>query len=123
MLSNLDHGNIVKLKDFQTDLDYPCKDGTTLRALIIVMELVGGGELFSFLSHTGPFAESLTRTYSAQLLRGMAHCHANGVSHRDIKPENIFLASDFTLKIGDCESFGFCWKLVFPLSPAFSHAA
>lgn len=39
-----------------------------------------------------------------QLLRGVAHCHAQGWMHRDIKPHNLLLSGDaphWILKLAD----------------------
>jgi serine/threonine protein kinase len=35
------------------------------------------------------------------VLKGVAHCHAFGVSHRDLKPANLLVAADGTIKVCD----------------------
>ena len=59
--------------------------------LYLVMELLEGEELSKRLQRLGrlPVAEALRLT--AQILKGLAHAHQQGVIHRDLKPENIFL--------------------------------
>lgn len=50
--------------------------------ILVVLELATGGELFDFLAFTGPFEETLSRTYMQQLIAGIAHCHKQGIAHR-----------------------------------------
>jgi len=41
------------------------------------------------------------KCYMQQLLRGLEHCHTNGVLHRDIKGSNLLLQNSGILKIAD----------------------
>jgi cyclin-dependent kinase 1 len=41
----------------------------------------------------------LTRSYMYQLLRGVLHCHAQGVLHRDLKPANLLIDETGELKV------------------------
>lgn len=70
----------------------------------IVLEYVGGGELFDFIALGGKFSANVSRTYFHQMMNGLAHMHQSGIAHRDIKPENILLTEKFVLKLAD---FGF----------------
>ena len=70
--------------------------------------MASGGELFDFISHSGPFSEPLARYYMHQALEGLDYCHAQGVAHRDLKPENLLLDNNFVLKLAD---FGFAGPL------------
>ena len=36
----------------------------------IIMELLGGGELFEFIAHSGRFSEAMTRTFFHKLIDG-----------------------------------------------------
>lgn len=66
----------------------------------------GGSGAFSSQS---PISDDLLRSYAYQLLRGLAHCHRNGVIHRDIKPTNLLINKRGLLKIAD---FG-CARVLF----------
>jgi serine/threonine protein kinase len=75
---------------FQTD----CK-------LYLLMEWVGGGELFSILRRTenGRFDEKTALFYGAEILLGIEHLHQNKIVYRDLKPENILLSEDGHCKL------------------------
>lgn len=44
---------------------------------------------------------ALVRTWSAQLLGGLAALHDAGIMHRDVNPSNLLLLRDGTLQVGD----------------------
>ena len=58
----------------------------------IVMELATGGTL----EHG-----TLTREEAADVARGLAYAHAQGVIHRDLKPANLLRGGDGVVKIAD----------------------
>jgi serine/threonine protein kinase len=62
---------------------------------------LANGDLYTAISKTGPFEESLARYYFKQLLEGLEHMHQKGIAHRDIKLENILFDENFDLKIAD----------------------
>ena len=59
--------------------------------LYIVMEYVGGGDLFDKIVESEKFTEEQTKFYFRQLIEGVDHCHSHGVCHRDLKPEVILI--------------------------------
>lgn len=68
----------------------------------MVMETLKGGELFYHLKRDGKFSLQASRTFLAQLARGLKHIHDKGFCHRDFKPWNIMFNDDLTeLKIID----------------------
>jgi len=103
-MSNIDHPNVLRMKEVDWECIYTKKNGKKQNVILIVLELATGGELFEFLSFTGCFEESIARTYFQQLMSGVEFCHSKGVVHRDLKPENLLLDDEFTLKLAD---FGF----------------
>ncbi|MBA3455954.1 MAG: serine/threonine protein kinase [Deltaproteobacteria bacterium] len=60
----------------------------------IVMELLRGEDLTSFLRRQGKLDPSLAAEIVAQLLAALNAAHVAGVVHRDLKPDNIFLVRD-----------------------------
>ena len=93
VLTRLDHPNIVKY--YETYIDE--------RYIYLVMEYIGGGELFDKIATTDnqTFTEEDSRLYLRKLLSACNHMHAQGVVHRDIKPENIMMTEEGELKLID----------------------
>lgn len=52
----LDHENLVKLVSVRENATYKKKDQSTYGCFAIVLEYVGGGELFDFIAETGKFS-------------------------------------------------------------------
>lgn len=98
----------MKLLSVRENATYKNEDESTYPCLAIVLEYVGGGELFDFVAETGKFSEKVARTYFHQMMNGLHYLHHKGYAHRDIKPENILLSHIFLLKIAD---FGFSASL------------
>ncbi len=75
--------------------------GVPIEADFSVLEVLEGGELFSFAA-TKPLSEDELRFYAIQIVSALLHIHSQGFAHRDIKPENILLSGDLrTAKIID----------------------
>lgn len=87
----LHHPNIVAFSEcFQDD-----------RNVYLVLELCSHGTLFDVLVRRKKLPENEIAFYLSQMLLGLQYLHSNRILHLDLKPENIFIADDFTLKIGD----------------------
>ena len=100
ILSDLKHENIIQLHDvFETPSE-----------IILVLELVTGGELFEFLSEKDHLNESEAAEFITQILEGVAHFHAKNIVHLDLKPENVMLYDRQSLKIKIID-FGISRKL------------
>jgi serine/threonine protein kinase/tetratricopeptide (TPR) repeat protein len=90
-VARLQHPNIVTVYDLGYD-----QEG----APFIAMELLKGDDLENHMRKKPPtFVEKIE--VIAQVCRGLAHAHSNGIVHRDIKPANIFVSDSKDVKIMD----------------------
>ena len=96
-----------------------CAENREKCILYIVLELVSGGSLYSFL-HKQNYSQNMMTTikFTRQILEGVAYLHANGITHRDIKSKNILLDASQNIKLAD---FGLS-KEIKP-SPSAQHTA
>jgi len=73
----------------------------------IVMEYLGGGDLFQVIARNESFSEADATHVMRNILMGVEYLHKKGIVHRDIKPENILCAErKFPLSVKICD-FGF----------------
>lgn len=100
-MRTLNHPNILKLHEAVESVKYPRKRGGFKDMVLLVLEMLSGGELLHYLMHTGAFPEEVARTYFQQLMNALQTCHSEGIYHRDLKPENLILDESFNLKIAD----------------------
>ncbi|KAK6175410.1 hypothetical protein SNE40_013879 [Patella caerulea] len=94
ILLKLNHPNVVRLKEVYETHD----------EIILVLELVTGGELFDRIVTQGHYSEKDAAKAIKDVLTAVAYLHDNGVVHRDLKPENILyedLTENSALKIAD----------------------
>ncbi|EDR09508.1 uncharacterized protein LACBIDRAFT_184457 [Laccaria bicolor S238N-H82] len=92
-LKNLDHPNIVQYLGFEE----------TPANLNIFLEYVPGGSIGKCLDKHGKFAESVTKSFTAQILSGLEYLHSKGILHRNLKAHNILVEMSGKCKIS---SFG-----------------
>ncbi|KAG6663738.1 hypothetical protein CIPAW_02G044300 [Carya illinoinensis] len=85
------HPNVVKLFEVMASKS----------KIYIVLEFVGGGELFDQIAKHRRLKEDEARRYFQQLINAVDYCHSRGVYHRDLKPENLLLDSYGVLKVSD----------------------
>jgi calcium/calmodulin-dependent protein kinase I len=93
----ISHRNIV--------IVYEVYLGTTECSL--VMELMGGGDLFSRIVDNGCMDESETKFIITQILDAVKYLHSIHIAHRDIKPENIVFDKPGPEGIAKLIDFGF----------------
>uniref|UniRef100_A0A8C6PPT5 Doublecortin-like kinase 3 n=1 Tax=Nothobranchius furzeri TaxID=105023 RepID=A0A8C6PPT5_NOTFU len=71
----------------------------------LVMELVGGGDLFEAISDRGRFSEAEAGLMVLDVSDALSYIHSKSIVHRDLKPENLLIekvtAGVCRLKLGD----------------------
>ncbi len=87
VVARLDHPNIVRVLDFNLDEQ---------NKLYIVFELIEGQSLTSMIEDRGVIPVSEWMALGEDILKGLEHAHAHGVTHRDLNPNNILI--DFGIK-------------------------
>ncbi|XP_061671680.1 death-associated protein kinase 2a isoform X2 [Syngnathoides biaculeatus] len=81
ILQKIHHENIVKLHDvYENRTD-----------VVLILELVSGGELFDFLAQKESLSEDEATQFIKQILEGVNYLHSKKIAHFDLKPENIML--------------------------------
>ncbi|KAM6904305.1 death-associated protein kinase 2 isoform 1-T1 [Lycodopsis pacificus] len=75
ILQAVQHSNIVTLKDvFESRAE-----------VVLVLELVSGGELFDFIAEKENLLESEAIEFMKQILEGLGFMHSKNISHFDLK--------------------------------------
>lgn len=81
ILQQVQHPNIVTLHDvYENRTD-----------VVLILELVSGGELFDFLAQKESLSEEEATRFIKQILDGVNYLHSKKIAHFDLKPENIML--------------------------------
>ncbi|CAM5087311.1 unnamed protein product [Natator depressus] len=81
ILQQILHANIIKLHDvYENRTD-----------MVLILELVSGGELFDFLAQKESLSEEEATRFIKEILDGVNYLHAKKIAHFDLKPENIML--------------------------------
>uniref|UniRef100_A0A671KW73 MAP kinase-activated protein kinase 5 n=1 Tax=Sinocyclocheilus anshuiensis TaxID=1608454 RepID=A0A671KW73_9TELE len=101
------HPNIVKIMEvYANSVQFPHESSPRAR-LLIVMEMMEGGELFHRISQHKHFTEKMASQVTKQISLALQHCHSLNIAHRDLKPENLLFKDnslDAPVKLCD---FGF----------------
>lgn len=90
----VNHPNLVHLIDYYEDDE----------CIYIVMDLLEGGDLISYLNAKGKLTERVAAKIIKQIALGIQYMNCYGLIHRDLKPENICFAKQndiHSLKIID----------------------
>lgn len=90
-LKDLDHPHIVAYLGFEETPNF----------LSIFLEYVPGGSIGSCLRDHGKFDEYVTKSFTAQILDGLAYLHSKNIIHRDLKADNILVEKTGICKISD----------------------
>ncbi|KAK1310296.1 Mitogen-activated protein kinase kinase kinase YODA [Acorus calamus] len=91
LLSQLSHPNIVQYYGSELIDD----------TLSVYLEYVSGGSIHKLLQDYGPFREPVIRSYTGQILSGLAYLHGRNHVHRDIKGANILVDPNGEIKLAD----------------------
>jgi len=91
LLSRLRHPNIVQYYGSEMVED----------KLYIYLEYVSGGSIHKLLQEYGQLGEPAIRSYTHQILSGLAYLHAKNTVHRDIKGANILVDPSGRVKLAD----------------------
>jgi serine/threonine protein kinase len=89
-IARLSHPNLVTLHDV----------GQSDCGPYLVFELLRGKTLQDRMDE-GPLPVQEAVHFAAEVARGLAHAHAEGVVHRDLKPANVFVTTKGQVKILD----------------------
>lgn len=81
ILTEISHPHIISLHEvFENKTE-----------VVLILQLVAGGELFDYLSEREYLREPEARIFMRQILSAMCYLHERGIAHFDLKPENIML--------------------------------
>uniref|UniRef100_A0A8C5XR01 Death-associated protein kinase 1 n=1 Tax=Microcebus murinus TaxID=30608 RepID=A0A8C5XR01_MICMU len=81
ILKQVQHPNVITLHEvYESKTD-----------VILILELVAGGELFDFLAEKESLTEEEATEFLKQILNGVYYLHSLQIAHFDLKPENIML--------------------------------
>jgi len=78
--------------------------------LYLVLELMPGGDLRSYLQHSKMLAEEQASTLPVQphvefiiacIIIGFEFIHTKGIVHRDLKPENLIIDREGYIRLAD----------------------
>eukprot|EP01133_Synstelium_polycarpum_P019096 gene19096-22869_t len=73
----------------------------TQDSLCMVLDYIGGGELFYHINERETFSEETARFYISQIMLAIGFLHEHGVIYRDLKLENLLMDLDGNLCLVD----------------------
>ncbi|KAK9877206.1 hypothetical protein WA026_016953 [Henosepilachna vigintioctopunctata] len=84
LLAGIQHTNIIRGLALFDNAPHPGID-------TIVLELVKGPYLFSYLTEREDYTEGEAKNYAKQLIAALSWLHKKDLTHLDIKPENVLI--------------------------------
>ena len=91
LMKKLNHPNVTKILELFEEKEY----------ILIIMEYINGGNLFSFLKKRRKVSEKTAKFLFKQIILGIKYIHSHNIVHRDIKLENILIDLNNNIKICD----------------------
>jgi len=88
-LNILDHPHVVQYLGFEETPEF----------LSIFLEYVPGGSIGVCTRKYGRFSEDIVKSFTLQVLEGLAYLHEMGILHHDLKGDNILIDSSGICKI------------------------
>ncbi|MBF9072646.1 serine/threonine-protein kinase [Streptacidiphilus fuscans] len=108
ILAALDHPGIVDIHDYGESVLGTGSESETgngrsngNRIAYIVMELVEGRTLDTYLRESGPLSPEQALSATAEALDALRAAHLQQVVHRDLKPSNLMVRADGRMKVTD----------------------
>lgn len=68
---------------------------------LIYLENASEGSLVSAYKMLGPLKESIIRSYTKQILKGLEYLHLHDIVHHDLKGANVLLDSNGRIRLTD----------------------
>ena len=90
-LALVDHPHVVQLHEVVLTEDQA----------FLVMELVEGGNLATWVNTHGPMPPRLALEVTRQVCLGVEAAHERGIIHRDLKPQNMLIGLDGRCRVAD----------------------
>ena len=91
IMCKLNHPLIAKLHCSMQDSRY----------IYFLLELLQGGELFTYLRNSVKISEPCARFYAASVISAIASLHEKRIAYRDLKPENLVFDEKGYIKLVD----------------------
>jgi len=95
-LARTNHPNVVTVYCVETVIDPKTND----KCDCIVMELINGETLESYLNNNNKLSDADTRRISTGIIDGIEHIHLQGMAHRDLHEQNVMISKE-SVKIID----------------------
>jgi serine/threonine protein kinase len=68
---------------------------------MIYLEYSSEGSLVTLYKQYGPLRESVIRSYTHQILKGLDYLHSNNIIHHDLKGANVLVDSGGYIRLSD----------------------
>ncbi|CAL8470770.1 g10312 [Coccomyxa elongata] len=99
LLKNLHHENVINLKEIVRSQTHKCNN---FKGSIYMVFDYMDHDMTGLMERLGyKFTVPQIKCYMKQLLKGLAHCHHQGVLHRDLKAANLLINNEGGLKLAD----------------------